>query len=543
MIGKSEKAMAIWGIVPLLFLAGGVVYGVEDDGQMQALKEGMAVRNAAIELYQRVFSVPCIDDLALVLSEGGTNVSVAVKTATHGLFANVCRVAVDVYVAADEVRKTFVLRFPVDGAGSRQCVYDESGSVVWGLEFESGRPTEGEKGCLIRAFEFSRSGDVIRTWSRSAKDRILVRDGCRGRLVCEVKYDQVHRFFMDLQNARTGRSLDEDSVESRIDKWLSSSIQGVSLTNGNALVVKTRTWGGEEWVRIGGVGSYRQVPEGSVFVVGRGDSFFFRRGEPCSELRLLGDGDIERLRLDLTLDFAGETNLVYFLGGGFQAVISPLRQKVFIPRERIVRDFPFPFQGTWSSEKECRQWFEGRGFGSRKRITMKLARANRRVAKALYHYAVHGPGCESVESAIRANGWTNVPMAVDGVLGLDRSERIRKMDVLIGGRGNDRFVRVIRFGVESDDGQACFFRFDSVGRPRWCFRMKRVEGATDTRWKLDNRFAFEFGEDGRVCRALVLGANPLLVANGIDQCFVGEPEQIRQFVSDLCQAVKGSTLD
>ena len=544
MVGRCIKTMVLCGSFLFMFLGGEARGGDEglDARVEQTTRRGREIWTAATELYRRFLLAPRTDELATALAEGGTNLVVELgESGANCLYADVRKVSVAIYVAADEVRKNVVFRFEQNGAGRHQCVYDESGSLVWAAMYDS-RKTGGETKVLpCRVLEFNRRGDLIRAWNRDVRYEVLVLDREEKRLKRELKHMPEHRLFVELRDVLSGRAMDRDRTECRIAAWLSASLQEFALTNGNAMVVKTRTWGDGEWIRIGDQSASRQMPPGTICIVRRGEPFVFRRGESSSRLLLLGDDDIERLGLNLPPEFAAEGNLVYFEGSGLCAVFSPSRQQVFLPREYVVRDFPSPFHSIWSSEEEHRCWSEGEPFDSRKGSVMRMAKKQRRLAGSLYWHAVQGTGREKVASALRGEGWTNVLVTVESASGMARAEGIKAFSVLVGGEGNGRFVKVIRFEEKGGNGRLCFFRFDEEGRLRWNFYMERKAG--DLRWRLDGQRAIEFGENGLLRGALCPGVNPLLLSTGRTFYFTGDSKLTRQFLSDLSNAVKGCIVD
>lgn len=536
--------MMLCGSLSLMSL-GAEARGVDvesDNRAEQATRQGRKIWTAATELCRRFRLAPLTEELAVALADGGTNLVVELgESVEKGLYADVRKVSVTVYVAADEVRKNVVLQFELKGAGMRQCVYDESWNPVWAIAYDPKETGEGEKVRPCRVFEFNGRGNLIRFWNRDVRYEVLALDRGGKRLEREVRHMPEHRLFVELREVLSGSAVDKARTECRIDAWLSASLQEIALTNGNAMVVKTRTWGDEEWIRIGTEAASRQMPQGTICVVRRGEPFVFRRGESSSRLILLGDDDIGRLGLNLPPEFSTAGNLVYFACAGLSAVFSPVRQQVFLPREYVVRDFPFPFHSNWSSEEEYRRRIEGDSLGSRKGVVLRMSKKQRRLAEALHWHAVQGPGREKVVSALQGKGWTNILITVESASGMVRAEKINEFLVLVGGEGSGRSVKVIRFKTEGSNGHSCFFRFDEKGRPRWNFYMDRE--AVGLRWRLDGQRAFEFGEDGLLLRALSPGVNPLLLVSGRSSYSTGDSDSLRRFFSDLSNAVRGSTVD
>lgn len=491
------------------------------------------VRADAVDLYRHLTVEHVGYEFEQALRDGGTNVLVTLKKPIpHGWFANVRTFSVNVFVGLDERRKIIVVRAVEDIVGGlrRECVYDETGTVAWALSFDSKSKAGTYAGKLREAFEFDHRGKLLRSWDRGA-DRAVVSRCVDGSFYEARGLHNERALFGALAKARSGLTLDEGSLESRMIESWSNFFESVSVTNNVSLLVKMRTWGPP--VAAWQSNTWRTCSPGAVLVSAHWKKMAFRQGSRVMELSIGGKEEADRHGFTLPACFLSKTNLLYCVFLGEWSIVSPNDQKVFFPREYLMRDFRFPFHCLWKNEKDRRRWDSERCHRERLGVVLRAARREKEKGIDLYQAVVSDDEMKDLKATLRGDRCTNV--VVTGGVWLT-SRQLKRVTIQIGGEGQRRHVSGIFAEGDSGKGVLCSYLFDAKGRLKWAFSIIGPDSSSERIGRLDRERIFEFNENGGIHRALIPGA--VLTVRGDAYDFANDEKSHRLFFDAWGQALK-----
>ena len=484
-----------------LLLCGGTVLGVAGDSATRALTvEAVAarVRADAGELYRRIAADDAAGVFSRLLDTGGTNAWMKLRTPiAKGWFSGASAFSLRVYVSREGRRKVVVVQTRTDAAegARRECIYDETGTVVWALSFDSKEEGGGRlAGKLREAFEFDRRGRMLRAWERDGTPALLAR-GAGGVLHQARGTHAETALFGALLSERSGLTVDEGSLEGRLQEDLSCLFESMTVDGSGFLSVKTQAWGRPVEERRTSKGSAWALPKEGVSTVAPGERVVFRQGAHELEFLIGGDAEARRRAIELPADFAGRTNLVFCLRQGRWAILSPEENRVFFPREWVMRTFHFPFAALWTNETSRRRWEEERFYRSRLGEVLRAARRRKE------------QGLKFLQQ-VRTDADGNSLTARGGIF-VDES---------------------------AGDGIRGYYLFDEKGSLKWAFELRgRMSEPLVTR-TLNQEAIFEYAEGGELRRTLLAGA--VLTVKGTSFEFARDEDSRRRFFADWKQAME-----
>lgn len=492
------------------------------------------VRMDAVGLFRLLSEQERSSSFARTLHAGGTNVLVELsRPMPKGWFTDVQTFVVDVFISRDGRRKIVVVGTTKEAKGNlrKECVYDQDGRVVWAVSFDA--EIEGGKSGKKPSdvFEFGSTGRVLRVWHREPTPGLWSRRS-DGSLREEKGQHAEWDLFGALSVVRQGGTLDEGSEEFRMTEFLSGFFESISMTSGLKVLVKVRNWGRSVEARRTGTDGWRTCPPGGIFVLCSGEELVFRCGARTIEMSMGGGVFFSRQGKDIPAEFLSQPNLICCQIMGRHSVISPGSQKVFFPRESILRNFRFPFRSLWKDEEMRRRWDSERSYRSRLGNVLRLALIEREKGSELYREVSTDKGFESVKEAIRTRANTNVVITTGAWL---LRHQLKSASIRISGRETKNQIAGIF--VEEDSANGCLrsFLFDGKGRVKWAFSLVKSRPNAQAPRQLDQEKIFEFNETGELSRTVFPGA-VLTVKDG-EYKFSTDAQLLRSFFADWKRAV------
>jgi len=275
---------------------------------------------------------------------------------------------------------------------------------------------------------------------------------------------------------------------------------------------------------------------GSVFVLNLGEALHFHAPGiwQDSRLSLIQPEAIEQNALPQ--EFRNETPLLLLRKRNVDYFIAPNLQKACSTNDNNVSYFKFPYRSIWKNQDEYHCWLSGWEFRPRKSIVDERALRERNFSGDFLRSLMSMPQNQDVVTALQGTGETNVQITVAGDLTNGLPQQVQQARVRVVGTVPDRYVHSVRFEYCANGQNILRYCYDRVGRLKWFSSERAVQGDGET--ILEDRWVFEYDDNGMLLRCLCPGQNPLLVISDRTFYFSGEHARIRQFINDVFEATK-----